>query len=256
MPPVTITFVLSSKGRPESLTSTVENIYEKAYCKRNVSVLCIADGGDQDTIRAAEDLSSRFDNVSLLCIPHDSYPGYLGLCEVWDEGASQVTTDLVAMWGDRGRIHTQGFDTEIGKAHASREHDYMIYQLHEDRTWGFAYPVISTKLNRLVRPFRTEAPDAYIRYLAECCCNNIYVPTCKVSRGDALGRTYWNTPYSVKVEKEKLFRNSQPHKKLLREHVRMILLASGGGEPVHAEHRQWLEGPTIGGGPALLSTKR
>lgn len=156
------------------------------------------------------------------------------------------------MWGDRVLIQTQGYEKEIEAAHASRKHDYMIYQLHEEKTWKFAYPIVTTKLNQLVPIFQTEAPDAYIRYVAECCCNSLYVPTFNMVR---ITPTKLVTPFSVKVNKEKKFRKSQRHKQLLRQHVQMIFEATGGGA-ARKQHRAWLKAPTIGKGPDLISTRR
>ena len=91
----------------------------------------------------------------------------------------------------------------------------------------------------------------FIRYIAECCDINVPVPSVAIQRAQPTCK--YATLFSVKQEKEKLLRNNPTHKSQLCVDVQRICDAVG-KSCEQPRHLAWLKQPTIGGGPALLST--
>jgi glycosyltransferase involved in cell wall biosynthesis len=246
----TLTFVIPCRKRGADLNQVVANIYEQAERPADIYVVAIVDADDPDTLDAARTLSVAYPQGVRTFVNSNVNLGYHGLAQLWDAATVDVSTDLVAQWGDRVYIQTPGYDALLSDAF-SAAHPYSIFQLNEENTWNYAYPLVSTRLNQLVRIFKTEAPDAYIRYIAECCDINVPVPSVAIQRVQPTAK--YGVRFAVKQEKEKLFRNSPTHKDQLRADVQRIcdVVGKSCDQP---HHIKWLKLPTIAGGPRFFST--
>ena len=128
-----------------------------------------------------------------------------------------------------------------------------IINMQEQDTWGYAYPILTTQLDRLVGGYQSPAIDGYLKYLGQCSGIGISVPDVLVWRQHVQASETFKTPVHQAYNKEVLFRENAEMKRSLLEdclavlsHDQYVALDESALDEIQSS---WLEEPWIGNGP-------
>lgn len=249
---MSITFLIPTRNRLEDLLDSLNEIYTKAFNPYNVYAIVTIYKNDEITLKNIKIIKEIHKNITVL-VNENTKLGYIDMDKLWDKMANLVKTNLLVLWTDRIRILTNHWDNVLFDFYNKHKEPYMIIRLKEIETWHWAYPIITLELHKLIGIFKSTAPDAYIRYIAEYTNIELFLETIEIERiPQQYLKSKYFTKYSVKVEKEKLFRKNVDIKNTIRNDINKILNDKKYKQISNNKvNKIWLSSPFISGGPLI-----
>lgn len=149
-----------------------------------------------------------------------------------------------------------GFDTAIYKAYADLQLPALaVLFMQEKNTWGYAYPIQTTRLERLLEGGGYQSPsiDGFLKYLGQCSGVTARVRGVEVWRQHVQAHEAFKTPLSQATNKETLLRESVEMKRSLLAACLAVLTHEQyrelDSEALQAMQSDWLFEPHILNGP-------
>ena len=246
---MSITFLIPSRKRYEDLIDSLNEIYSKALNKDKIYTIITIEDDDEISKNNIKNIKNINKNITVL-INKDLNIGYIDLDKHWNKMANLAKTDLLAMWTDRVRILTNNWDKLLFDFYNKNKQPYMVIRVKEFGTWNWAFPIVTLELQKLIEIFKSAAPDAYIRYIAEYTNIELLLKTIEIERIHQKGlKCNTVTPFHIHVNKEKLFRNNESIKNTLRNDINKIM-----NDKQYIKisnnviNKNWLADPFIGNG--------
>jgi hypothetical protein len=127
--------------------------------------------------------------------------------------------------------------------------------LEEKNTWGYSYPIQTTRLERLIvgGGYQSPAIDGFLKYLGQCSGMIFHVPGVVVWRQHVQTSTSFKTPLNEATRKEVLFRENEEMKSSLLTacltvlgHEEYVVLDP---DALAAVRSEWFQEPFILNGP-------
>lgn len=128
---------------------------------------------------------------------------------------SDLTCSLLS---DVWRRLFPGFDAAIYQAYAALQQPPLaVLYMQEKNTWEYAYPIQTTRLERLLVGGGYQSPsiDGFLKYLGQCSGVMARVAGVEVWRQHVQAHETFKTPLSQSTRKEALFRESTDMKRSL-----------------------------------------
>lgn len=125
-----ISVLLPSRGRPESLTLSVESLRSLAHRPENIDVLVAADPDDHETVAAADRCHTA------VWIAPERF-GYAQLHRYVNALAGMSSTEWLLLWNDDARMLTPGWDERVTEAPAS-----VLWPRHNGSPYLNVFPVV------------------------------------------------------------------------------------------------------------------
>lgn len=156
-----VSVLLSSRGRPVSLRSTIDGLRGLAHDPDRVEVLVACDPDDQETFDTA--WAADADQVLMA---HERY-GYHRLHEYVNRLAAQATGRWMLLWNDDATMLTEGWDKAIADQPTGPA---GLAVLHPDHNQGPAlntFPIFTRELYRLLGHVSTSPHcDSYLEAIS------------------------------------------------------------------------------------------
>lgn len=129
-----ISVLLPSRGRPDSLITSVESLRSLAHQPENVDILVAADPDDPATVAAADRCRAA------VWIAPERY-GYAHLHRYVNALAGMSSADWLLLWNDDARMLTPGWDKRVAEAPAG-----VLWPRHNGSPYLNVFPVVHRRV--------------------------------------------------------------------------------------------------------------
>ena len=170
-----ITFIIPTKGRPESLERVIYTLVTFNKLLNITIIICYDSNEEEQYLKTISELRETYGNIFVSISTnkdrmhlHEIYNQALGLC---------YNSDFIALWEDDSIIDILNYDDILLKYYdyvlENKENSIACFQLRTRDSWTFSCPIITKRFLHIMKEIPTPDINGFLKFISYYSITNI-----------------------------------------------------------------------------------